>query len=125
MHASQFISELVENVHDAAVADVCAYLESPPGRRPAPRTAALSDWYCRLGDVDQSNVQAVIEQAVHAALFRALSVLDGSHRLSDEAPTTAFQLLSLEAGTSEWLNDPAGQSLHELYQGQVYARVFR
>lgn len=125
MHASQFISELVENVHEAAVADVCAHLESPPGRRPAPRTVALSDWYCRLGDSDQANVQAVIEQSVHAALLRVLCVLDGSHKLGEEAPTTEFQLLSVEAGTSAWLNAPAEPPLHELYQGQVYARVFR
>lgn len=124
MQASRFIDELVENVHEAAVADVCAHLESPPGPRPASRTVALSEWYCRLGDADQANVQAVIEQAVHAALLRVLGVLDGSHRLA-EAPATEFQLLSHEAGTSQWLNDPAGQPLHDLYQGQVYARVFR
>lgn len=125
MHASQFISALVENVHEAAVADVCAYLESPPGRRPPSRSVALSDWYCQLPEADQANVQAVIEQAVHATLLRTLCVLDGSHPLAEEKRSHEFQLLSLEAGSSQWLNDPTSQPLHDLYQGQVYARVFR
>jgi hypothetical protein len=125
MHASQFISALVENVHEAAVADVCAYLESPPRTRHPHRTAALSEWYGRLSEADQANVQAVIEQAVHATLLRTLCVLDGSHRLSDDKPAPEFQLLALESGASQWLNDPTGQPLHDLYQGQVYTRVFR
>lgn len=124
MRATDFISALVENVHEAAAADVCAFLESPPQGRPSAQRA-LTDWYAGLSDGDQAHVQTVIEQAVHAALLRVLSVLDGSQRLGETSEPSAFQLLSLEDGSSQWLNAPTEQPLHALYQSQVYARVFR
>jgi hypothetical protein len=124
MNADQFVSALVEHVHEAAIADVVAQLEAPAGRQPPTRSVELSAWYAKLSEQDRRNLVSVIGHSVHAALFGTLCAIDGVRCIHEGAATHEFQLFSTEQGAATRLNEPDAQALHDVYQGLVYQRVF-
>jgi hypothetical protein len=121
MNATQFVSALVEHVHEPSIADVVASLESPPGRRPRPRDIDLSKWYSGLSEHDQSRLAQVIGYSVHATLFGVLCVLDGVRRVHDSE--VQFRLVSEESGQVTLINEPNSEALHDIYQGFVQEQV--
>jgi hypothetical protein len=124
MNANQFVSGLVEYVHEAAIADVVAQLEAPAGRKPSTRSVELSEWYSKLNEQDRTNLVAVIGQSVHAALFGTLCVIDGARSIRESAASHEFQLISAEQGSAIRLNEPTSEALHDVYQSVVFQRVF-
>lgn len=83
--------EFVRGVHDhvflAAVEDVEANLEDPPGRAPAPELVRLSAWYKSLSEADRANVLKVARMGADYAVFGLLVALDGGRRLASEELT--------------------------------------
>ena len=124
MNADQFVSGLVDHVHETAITDVLAQLRAPSGRRPPSRSIELSNWYAQLSETDRANLVKVIAQSVHAAMFGTLCVLDGARRIHQGSPEHEFQLLSVEQGSPTRVNTPGSYALHDVYQSLVHQRVF-
>lgn len=108
-----FVAALKTTVFDAAVADVATDLrDGPPGRNPGGRSVALHEWFVRLPSHDQTLVLEIARDAAHAALFGALSVLDGVRAIGDP-PHAQLHLLSVDAEGSESRLTHEGEGLHD------------
>lgn len=124
MTSDEFIEALIRCVHDSSVSDVVDALRAPSGRRPPPRQVELSQWFNELSGADQTRLVQVVEQAVHAAPFGVLCVLDGVRAIDGTPEKSELQLLAFSGGNCDRLNSPNGELLHDIYQGLVYERVF-
>lgn len=115
MNAEQFVQVLREVVRESTVSGVPATLANPPGRAPAADLQALSSWYRGLGDEDRTMLRRVVEYSVDMTVFGLLCVLDGSRVI--EGPDERGELVLEHVGPHgrARLNDPAGDSLHELW----------
>ena len=124
MTSDQFVEALIRCVHDSSVSDVVAALKAPSGRRPPSRQVELSQCFNGMSVSDQARLGQVVEQAVHAALFSVLCVLDGVRAIEDSSEKSELQLLAVKDRNSERLNPPDAECLHDSYQGLVYERIF-
>jgi hypothetical protein len=125
MNPDDFISAVVRCVHEAAVIDTISLLsEGPAGRRPATPLVELSAWFNQLPESDRERLHQVVEQAVHAALFGVLCVVDGVRPIDNPSREVRLQLFSSCEGENKLLNAEDGEYLHDKYQGKVYERVF-
>lgn len=124
MNGHEFVSAIVEHVHRPAIEDLHRNLESPLGRRPKPRATALSVWYGGLAATDKEHLREVMELAVHSAIFGTLCVLDGVRTVATQTEVSEFVLLARGKSTMARINDQEGESLHDIYQGLIYKRVF-
>ncbi len=110
----------VETVHlvvlTGAVEDTLAILEDPPGRSPAPKLQAASQWYRALPPGDRESVRYAVHDAAHGAVFGMMAVLDGV-RAVDRAPHGRLVLTWRAADGSETLLNPEGTELHDILQG--------
>jgi len=84
----------------------------------------LSQWFNALSLPDQARLKEVVEIAVHSALFGTLCVLDGARAIEDRPNKSELQLLAVTDSGSHRINSPEAECLHDIYQGQVYERVF-
>jgi hypothetical protein len=124
MTPESFVAGLVRTAHEGAISSTIAILEAPGGRRPPLGLDELSKWYIGRNDGDKARLRSVVEHAVHAAIFGALCVLDGVSTIESRGEKTEFLLTARRNGVSSQLNGPNMELLHDLYQNQVYERVF-
>ncbi|MEG2804808.1 hypothetical protein [Stenotrophomonas sp.] len=110
MNSEQFVQAIQQHAQDAATDTTMRNLQSPPGRRPAARAVALSQWYNGLSDQDKANVRAVVGEATHAAVFGVLAVLDGVRVVDEEKGR--FELFHV--GRARTLLNPGDRDLHDL-----------
>ena len=100
--ADLFLASVIERARNGVIKDVRTRLaEGPPGRRPSPDAVALSEWFRRLSSEDQTRITEILREAVDAAVFGTLVVLDG---LSGGAPmkdVSSDFALSLQMYASE------------------------
>jgi hypothetical protein len=123
MNSDQFVSALIEHVHSPAIQDTIEQLERPTGRKALRRVADAAAWYATLSEPDRASLKLALELAVHRAVFGLLCTLDGVRAVHDDADHE-FQLSSVERGLATRLNSPAGEPLHDKYQGLIFTRVF-
>ncbi|MBL8803094.1 MAG: hypothetical protein JNN27_13910 [Planctomycetes bacterium] len=115
MTTEQFVSILRSVVRDATVANVPKTLAHPPGRAPAADLVALSKWYRGLPPEDQLMLRRVVEYSVDATMFHVLCVLDGAAAIEDPGERGELVLEHVGPRGRTRLNDPAADSLHELW----------
>jgi len=124
MTSEEFVAALVQVVHEASVTDVIKSLQAPSGRRSDGQQLALMNWFNRISEEDRQRVRQAVERAVHSAIFGTLCVLDGVRAIEDGPAKSELRLLAVNGSTTEWLNSPNAECLHDIYQGHVYERVF-
>jgi hypothetical protein len=124
MNQDEFIKALKLVVHDATIRGVIESLLHPPGRRPRERLKRLSNWFNTLPAEHRQNVQEIIQQSVHAAVFNTLCVLDGVVAVESTSEKGELRLTFTKSGESVTLSGPEVGLLHDLYQGMVQDEVF-
>lgn len=112
LNNEDFITAIEEVVSSAAINDTISNLSSPPGRKPPEALIQQSLWFNALSDSDKNMLKAIVASAVNESVFGFLCVLDGVRAISD---TEESNNLSLIHGDT-LLNDPALESLHDLYK---------
>ena len=124
MNQDDFIKAVKLVVHDAAINGVVKTLVRPPGRRPHAKLKRLSDWFNTLSDKDKKQVQDIIRQSVHAAVFNSLCVLDGVAAIEPTPEKGELRLDFQKDGKIARLNGSGLELLHDLYQAAVQGEVF-
>ncbi|MCI0564485.1 MAG: hypothetical protein MN733_38940 [Nitrososphaera sp.] len=72
-----FLQGVISIVYEGAIKAILSTLsDGPPGRKPREDLVRLSQWFKALDKEDQEQVQAVIRDAVDAAIFCFLVMLD-------------------------------------------------
>ncbi|MGH9850047.1 MAG: hypothetical protein ACREBD_09315, partial [Blastocatellia bacterium] len=72
-----FLQGVISIVYEGAIKAILSTLsDGPPGRKPREDLVRLSQWFKALDKEDQGQVQAVIGDAVDAAIFCFLVMLD-------------------------------------------------
>jgi hypothetical protein len=107
---------------DSAVEVVTGTLrDGPPGRRPSPRSVAMSAWYAGLEDSDRAMVTEVIRDATHSAVFGVLCMLDGV-RVADGAPHAGLELTASapDGGTTVLASSRSASDLHDEFNAVVH-----
>jgi len=118
MNASEFVTAIRSEVQESATDETMSLLQRPPGRRPAPSLASLSQWFNALPEADQQRVREVAAMASHGAVFGFLAVLDGVRVIEDEPEKGTFELRYLKGEQVTLLNDPSRPPLHDILQQQ-------
>jgi hypothetical protein len=118
MNAAEFVAAIRSEVQDSATEEVMSLLQRPPGRRPAPALATLSQWFNGLSEADRQRVKEVAALASHQAVFGFLAVLDGARVIEDPADRGTLELRHVKAGQPTLLNGPSGPLLHDILQQQ-------
>lgn len=73
-----FLSLLIARAYDGAIEGMTSNLEKgPPGRKPRQDLIILHQWFQSLDNKSREHVLAIIRQAVDAAVFGCLVLLDG------------------------------------------------
>ena len=90
----------------------------PAGRRPATEIVERSTWFNALTPDDQGRVKEVAADAVKAALFSLLCVLDGARAIEDGVSAGSLELRHVKDGKETLLaSSSLGENrtpLHEL-----------
>jgi len=119
-----FVDALVTVVHETSVEDTLNELrDGPAGRRPPKNLVRLSEWYGEKSPQDHAYIRQVVEQAVHSALFGTLCVLDGVRAIEGIGEKSEIEVFSVLGDQRSRLNPP-NSPLHDIYQAQIYDRVF-
>lgn len=117
MNAEQFVVAIRKYVADSIVDDTIQLLLKPPGRQPAATLVKSSEWYKSLLPQDQKQVMTIVADAVHAAIFGFMCVLDGVKVIDDAH--SEFQLFSVNPTTNistQLSGSEENDSLHDLYK---------
>jgi hypothetical protein len=136
--AALFLERLLIRAYDGAIRDVDAILEvGPPGIQPDDSKLAWHQWFQALDPKGQACARAIVQDAVDAALFGCLVLLDGMtggdpirERTSDFALylrtyADAAARRADRADLSVRIN-PRGttyEDLHDLYREMVETRL--
>jgi hypothetical protein len=115
MDGAEFVDAIKKVVRDAAFEDSLKLLENPPGRRPSERLQRRADWYRTLSPLDKEFVRSALSDAVDAAVFGMLSVIDGVRVVENGAKKGNFELHYVKEGR-EVLAGPGKEMLHDLYK---------
>ncbi|WP_157886877.1 hypothetical protein [Hymenobacter sp. PAMC 26628] len=117
MNAEQFVEAIKQYVAESAIKGTSEVLSVPPGRNPAAQLIESSQWYNSLNSQGQEQVMLIAADAVHAAIFSFLCVLDGAKVI--DAQHLEYHLFSVnpQNGSSTQLSGSEdNDSLHELYR---------
>jgi hypothetical protein len=120
MNQDEFVAAIKLAVHDSAISNTKESLLSPPGRSPNPKDLKRSNWYKSISETDQMQVDEVIRQAVHSALFGFFCVLDGVRAVESDSDKGSLELRYKKGDYSELLNDHQKNDLHDIYQALVH-----
>lgn len=100
--ADNFLQRVYQRAYLGAIGSVHKTLEKgPAGRQSQPAQVALHRWYAQLSTVDQEQVQAVIREAVRAAVFGCMVVLDNTSGGFAQPGTPSDFALYLQTYTDE------------------------
>ena len=116
MNPEAFIQALKLVVSDAARNGVLRNLEYPPGRQPAERLVRASQFYKSLSEGQQEQIAAIVEHAIHQAVFGFLCVIDGVRAIESGPDKGRLELRYIREG-EVILNAPSRPFLYELYNG--------
>ena len=76
--AELFLSLLLAEAYDGALQGMISILEKgPPGRKPSEGLVILHRWFQSLDSQSREHVLATMREAIDAALFNCLVLLDG------------------------------------------------
>ena len=114
MDRERFVDLIRLYVQESAIADTISILSWPPGRRPRQELLVLSTWFNGLAFDDRQNVERVIEETAHAAVFGFLCVLDGCRVIENPPERGTLDLRYHRGEVDISLNDETGSPLHEL-----------
>lgn len=117
MDGEKFIDAIRIAVRDSAIAGSLSNLKKPPGRRPSLDSIAVSEWYGHLDRGSKKFVEIAIKNAVDAAIFNFLCVIDGVISIEDSADKGKLQLFSIGRDLT-LLNDASKRMLHDIYKGK-------
>jgi hypothetical protein len=120
MDKDTFILRLKDVVYDRSIASVLASLSEVPASQCRDSGTAHIVWYSSLSERDKAMVQEVIEDAVHAAMFSFMMVLDGTEsiRLDDE-PDGVLELRYRTKDAVDVLLTEEGDPLHDVFGALV------
>ena len=122
MNAEQFIQLLVRYVRDTSISGTFSILTNPPGRKPREKHVRISNWLNQLPDEERMIVKQVVEESVDAALFNILCVFDGVKKIEESTGDSQFRLIHEIGQSSECINDPNDEYLHDIYKDVVDSR---
>lgn len=132
-----FLQMLISRAYDGGIDSVLSKLsKGPPGRKPREDWVRLSQWFRGLNEEDQEQVRAVIRDAVDAAVFGCLVLLDnltGGNPIqgqtsdfalylqtySDEEARQGSQSLASMRINPAWSGD---EDLHDMYRWMLEER---
>jgi hypothetical protein len=115
MTAREFIEKIRQVVYNTTVTGCLSLLQEPPGRKPSPQLAALSQWFNQLSEADRAKVRGVIELAARKSVFGVFAVLDGVRQVENTESKGALELRYWKDGQSQLLNDPNAEPLHDIF----------
>jgi hypothetical protein len=115
MDAQEFVDAIKIVVRDGAAEAAMASLHKPVGRRPDPATLRRSEWYHSLDEDERRMLAAVVMDAVEAATFRFLCVIDGVSAIENGPEKGNLELRYVKNGTVVVLNAPDIPMLHDLW----------
>jgi len=116
MNSHEFVNLIRSIVRDGAVEDTLKLLERPPGRRPPEGLVKLSHWYHALPLDQREWVKQAISEAVDAAVFGFLAVLDGVRQIEAPEERGELKLIYERDGNSDLLNDFNKEFLHDIFK---------
>jgi hypothetical protein len=115
--AAEFIGVVHDDVYLAAIRNVQRSLANPPGRQPAARLVAMSNWYTSLSEADHDMVREVVAYAADHALFGLLCLLDNVQPVVDGYREQLE--LQVRAGAHRRNLTLEGEELHGLFRNRV------
>jgi hypothetical protein len=115
MTATEFVKKIRQVVYDSTVTICLSLMQKPPGRKPSPQIATLSQWFNQLSESDREKVRGVIELAARQCVFGIFAVLDGVRQLEDSEKKGTLEVWYLKDGQSQLINDPGVESLHDIF----------
>jgi hypothetical protein len=118
MDSDEFIDAIRKFVHDTAIRDTTRVITNPPGRGYPRMVADRTAWVNSLDAEGQKQLQSVIRQAVHAAVFGFLCVLDGTRIIEDGPDRGEFRLIYKSSQGEMLVNDP-DDPLHDIYNSDL------
>jgi hypothetical protein len=120
MTGEEFIKRIRVAVYEPSIDGTITLLKEPPGRRPSPQLSAESKWFNGLTASDKEHLRAAIELAARGAIFGMLAVLDGVTPIRESGEEAgSFELRYTTSTTSDLLNDPAREFLHDLFVAEI------
>jgi hypothetical protein len=114
MNDHEFISAIRVAVRSSSVKGIMQTLSSPPGRKPSSERHRLANWFNALADGEKENIRLVVTDAVDAALFGFLCVLDGVRSVEDGEFKGSFELWYVGDDERTLINDRS--YLHDVYR---------
>ena len=115
MTTTEFVEKIRQVVYNSTVTGCLSLMQKPPGRKPSPQLAALSQWFNQLSESDKGKVRDVIELAARQSVFGVFAVLDGVRQVEDTESKGILELRHLKDGQSQLLNDPNAEPLHDIF----------
>jgi hypothetical protein len=115
MNTIEFISFIKDFVEKSAINTVKTNITAPAGRQPQKKYVIMSEWYNRQEESDKEHVDLIIKEAVHSAIFKMLTVLDGVTSLGKEFSEGEFKLYYKDEETLNLINNPNNEYLHDLF----------
>lgn len=114
MDAEKFVDVLNVVVKDAAVEDIVALLESPPGRKPSKELVDLSNFYNTQTDEVKGFINKIIKRTADDTLFGMLCVIDGVRAIEDDENKGEL-VLSYHKDNQSSVVLNADKDLHDIY----------
>lgn len=119
MKQDEFISGIKQAVYEAAVKGTMGIIQNPPGRRPAAKLLALSQWFEKLSVADRKLMESVVELSCRQAVFGLLAVIDGVRQIEHTSEKGTLELWFCKDDAETLLNSPEAEQLHDLFNQQV------
>jgi len=119
MTKEEFVACIKKDVYDSAIEITRSLLEEPPGRSPSPESVKRSQWFKRLPPEDKEQIQGIIQEAAHAAVFEMMVVLDGvGGNINPPGENGGeLELWHITDTQLSLLNSPDGEELHDIFNG--------
>ncbi len=134
--AELFLSLLIDRAYNGAIGGTTSLLEKgPPGRKPRQDLVLLHQWFQDLDEESRGQVLNVVRQAVDAAVFGCLALLDGVAGYPIEGKISDFAVYlqvykdidarKANSPTSSVRLNPAytAEFLHDMYRWILQERV--
>lgn len=120
MDKDAFVLCLKDVVYKRSIASVLASVSDVPASQCRDSETARLSWYSSLPEREKAMVHAVIEDAVHAAMFLFMMVLDGTESIRiDDEPDGVLELRYRTKNAVDVLLTEDGDPLHDVFGALV------
>lgn len=116
MNAQEFVNAIKLVAGQGAAIAVLQAFKKPPGRKPEPTLAKLSEWFNRLSAEDKASLETALEYATNHAAYSVLAVLDGLMAVEPTGPKGKLLLFYQKDQRRALINDPDSEELTVLFK---------